>query len=225
MRPGDGRGAKYNAETMLDRRVHRWFAQYWNRQLRSENEAILGMRREVAGGAVGRVLELGCGPGSNFGYYQPPATRVIGLDPNPYMLEFARQRTINGAPSELVRGSAEALPFKSGCFDSVVSTANFCSIGDPEIALREVRRTLRNGGKYRFFDHVRSEESLLLALLQDVITPVHRRLLGTGCRPNRRIAALVERAGFGSTEIETRKPVPVFPTAIYRPHVIGIARR
>src|SRR5947199_383649 len=83
---------------------------------------------------------------------------------------------------------------------------------------------LRGSGEYRFFDHVRSEDSRILAFVQDLITPIHRRLLGTGCHLNRRLGSLIASVGFASVEAEIRKPLPVIPMAIYRPHVIGVAR-
>jgi ubiquinone/menaquinone biosynthesis C-methylase UbiE len=184
------------------------------------------MRREVAGGARGRVLEVGSGPGSNFEHYPADITRLVALDPNPHMLAFARIKSAAGIePVALVRGQAEALPFKDGVFDTCVSTANFCSVGRPEEGLAEIRRILRVGGEYRFFDHVRSEDSRLLAFVQDAITPVHRRLLGTGCHLNRRVGRLVEAAGFGAIDAAMCKPLPVIPMAIYRPHIVGSARR
>src|SRR5437660_12027645 len=104
---------------MLDRRVHKWFARYWNRQLRSENDGIRAMRREVAGGAKQRVLEVGCGPGSNFGYYGGAVAQLIALDPNPYMLDIAKTKGLAaGGSVALVRAQAEALPFKDASFDT-----------------------------------------------------------------------------------------------------------
>ena len=211
---------------MLDRRVHKWFARYWNRQLRSENNAIRALRREIAGGARGYVLEVGCGPGSNFEYYRNEVIRLVALDPNPYMLEIARTKPMRiSTQVELIRGQAEALPFKEGAFDTVVSTANFCSVAWPSQGLSEIRYVLRDGGEYRFFDHVRSEDSSLLAFLQDVITPIHRRILGSGCHLNRRVGVLVQQSGFSSIDVEIRKPLPTIPMAIYRPHAVGVARR
>jgi ubiquinone/menaquinone biosynthesis C-methylase UbiE len=210
---------------MLDRRTHRWFARYWNWQLRSENDQFIAMRRDVASGAGGRVLEVGCGPGSNFQHYGRSLSQLVALDPNPYMLGIARTKTMAQGRAALIRGKVEALPFKDGAFATVVSTANFCSVGHPENGLAEIRRVLQPGEEYRFFDHVRSEDSRALAFFQDAITPIHRRLLGAGCRPNRRIGHLVAAAGFSSLQAEMRKPLPVIPMAIYRPHIIGVARR
>jgi ubiquinone/menaquinone biosynthesis C-methylase UbiE len=213
---------------MLDRRVHRWFARYWNWQLRSENEAIRAMRQEVAGGARGRVLELGCGTGANFPHYGTGVAFLVASDPNPYMLDLARQNARArgaGVPLVLVRAQAEALPFRDGMFDTVVSTANFCSVLDPARGLAEVRRLLIGGGEYRFFDHVRSDDNRLLGICQDLLTPIHRRLLGTGCHLNRQVGALVNQAGFSSVEMHQRRPLPTVPMALYRPHVLGVARR
>src|SRR5215470_7653604 len=80
-------------------------------------------RRWLVAGARGRTLDLGCGTGRNLPLY-PPGVRVIGLDPAWAPLRRARRR----APHvPLVMGSAEALPFRHGAFDTVVSGLVFCS--------------------------------------------------------------------------------------------------
>ena len=74
----------------------------------------------------GRVLDLGCGTGRNFPLYGS-GVRAIGLDPCRASLLKARRRA-PGVP--LVRARAEALPFRDGAFDAVVSALVFCSVGD-----------------------------------------------------------------------------------------------
>ena len=56
-------------------------------------------------------------------------------------------------PIELLRGTAEALPFPDGAFDSIVMTYTLCSIDDPERALAELRRVLRPDGELLFVEH------------------------------------------------------------------------
>lgn len=147
-------------------------------------------RRWLTAGARGRTLDLGCGTGRNLPLFLP-GTRVIGLDPTWDVLVRARRR----APAvPLVQGSAEALPFRAGAFETVVSGLVFCSVPDPGRGLAEVRRVLQPGAALRMLEHVRSE-SPWKARLQDRMQPFWSRFTG-GCHPNRDTEQLVERAGF-----------------------------
>lgn len=152
----------------------------------------LGLRRWrawVAGGAAGRTLDLGTGTGRNLPAY-PAGVRPVGVDPHADALAWARRRA-PGVP--LVIARAEALPFRDGCFDTVVSGLVLCSVDDPDAALAEVRRVLRPGGALRLLEHVRHPG--LGGWLQDRLQPAWTALSG-GCHPNRETEAAVARAGF-----------------------------
>jgi ubiquinone/menaquinone biosynthesis C-methylase UbiE len=120
-----------------------------------------------------------------------PGVRVIGLELSAATLARARRR----APRALlVQGDAEALPFRAGAFDTVVSGLVFCSVPDAPRGLIEVRRVLSAGGALRMLEHVRATRGLK-ARVQDRWQPAWTRLTG-GCRWNRDTEAAVERAGF-----------------------------
>jgi ubiquinone/menaquinone biosynthesis C-methylase UbiE len=148
-------------------------------------------RSWLAGGvARGRVLDLGCGTGRNLPLYGQDA-RIVGLDPCRASLLKARRR----APGALlVRARAEALPFRDGTFDTVVSGLVFCSVGDVRRGLAEVRRVLRPCGVLRLLEHVRAT-GRIAAWLQDRTQPAWTWLTG-GCHPNRDTEAAVRAAGF-----------------------------
>jgi len=156
-------------------------------------------RRWVVGGAGGTTLELGVGTGLNFPYYGRVA-RLVAIDPDPTMLRLARQRADRApvAPA-LIRGMGEMLPFRTGAFDTVISTLVFASIRDPYAAAAEVRRVLKPDGRLRFFEHFRSAQPLL-AGFQDAVTPLWRRLFG-GCEPNRDVVGILQQAGFEMVEV------------------------
>lgn len=203
-------------------RGHRWFAAWYDRlSAAAEASYMRTVRAEVAGGARGRVLEIGCGTGANFPYYDE-AAQVTATEPDPYMLERARRRArALGHRLELVQAVAEALPFADATFDAVVATLVFCSVREPGQALAEVRRVLRPGGQLRFYEHVRYGG--LLARLQDAVTPVWR-WFGAGCHPNRDTPRLVREAGFRLRRLEMTYPLPpVPPMLLARPHALGIA--
>jgi ubiquinone/menaquinone biosynthesis C-methylase UbiE len=147
-------------------------------------------RRWVAEGARGRTLDLGCGTGRNLPLF-PAGVRAVGVDPSREALARARRR----APGALlVQGSAEALPFRDGCFDTVVSGLVLCSVPDPARGLAEVRRVLRSGGALRALEHVRATRRWR-ARFQDIIQPAWTWLAG-GCHPNRNTERAIEAAGF-----------------------------
>ena len=147
-------------------------------------------RRWLVAGARGRTLDVGTGTGRNLPRYAPGLT-VIGIEPVWAPLARARRR----APRvPLVQGRAEALPFRTGVFDTVVSGLCFCSVADPARGFAEVRRVLAPGGGLRMLEHVRSRTPWK-ARLQDRLQPFWTLLSG-GCHPNRNTERAVERAGF-----------------------------
>jgi ubiquinone/menaquinone biosynthesis C-methylase UbiE len=147
-------------------------------------------RQWLVGGARGRTLEVGCGTGRNLPRYGAAMT-VIGLEPDGDAIRAARQR----APHRpLVRASSEALPFRDGAFDTVVSSLVFCSVPRPEVGLAEVRRVLAARGQLRMLEHVRHDVPAL-GWVQDTIQPAWTVIAG-GCHPNRRTEATVEASGF-----------------------------
>jgi len=157
----------------------------------------LGFRRWrewLTGGARGRVLEVGCGTGRNLPLYLR-GTPVVAVDPDLPALRAARRR----APSvPLVLARAEALPFRDGAFETVVSGLVFCSVHDPRGGLAEVRRVLAPSGRLRMVEHVRSA-SRVAARVQDLVQPAWTVVAG-GCHPNRDTERTVAEAGFSIEE-------------------------
>jgi ubiquinone/menaquinone biosynthesis C-methylase UbiE len=146
-------------------------------------------RRWLVGGAEGLTLEVGCGTGRNLPLY-PTSARVIGLEIDRAVLAAARRRA---GRVPLVVGRAEALPFRDGQFDTVVSGLVFCTVRDPHAGLAEVRRVLQPGGQLRMMEHVRYDSAL--GRVQDLAQPVWTAIAG-GCHPNRNTEANVIKAGF-----------------------------
>ena len=156
---------------------------------------VLGVRRWrewTVSGARGRVLEIGVGTGLNLPHYRNAQT-IAAIDPDEASLQRALGRR-NRKTMTLHQASAEALPFADEAFDSVVGTLTFCSIGDPDLALCEVRRVLKPGGMFRLIEHVRMENRVIAAV-QDAVTPAWKQIAGN-CHLNRDTLASVQRAGF-----------------------------
>ncbi|MCH7744896.1 MAG: class I SAM-dependent methyltransferase [Chloroflexi bacterium] len=170
---------------------HRVFAAVWERIGHSHADA----RKQTAGEARGRVLEIGAGTGFNFSFYGDQAERVTATDPDPFMLRRAQPRADAASVEvEVQQASAEDLPFDDASFDTVVGTWVACSFDDPAKAFSEIHRVLKPGGELRFHEHVRSENSLI-AFGQDMATPL-TRWLGAGCHQNRETVRYIREAGF-----------------------------
>lgn len=154
-------------------------------------------RRRVVGQVRGRVLEVGCGWGHNFSHYAPEA-RVAAFDVDASRLRQAQQRAAKTSGQvRVLAADAQRLPFASGSFAAVVGTLVFCSIPNPQHALREIRRVLAPGGTVHLLEHVRSHHAWL-GRLQDDWAPGWLALTG-GCNLNRDTAATVRAAGFDVT--------------------------
>jgi len=154
-----------------------------------ERWGLARWRDWLTGGARGRALEVGCGTGRNLSRY-PAGLRPVAVEPDARMVRVARRRA---AGALLVRARAEALPFRDGAFDTVVSSLVFCTVPDPEAGLAEARRVLAPGGRLRMLEHVRLPG--WRGRLQDLVQPAWTWCAG-GCHPNRRTEEAVERAGF-----------------------------
>lgn len=76
------------------------------------------------------------------------ARRVVGVDFCAPMLEAAIGKTAPlGSTVRLVAGDALALPFSDGSFDRVVNGFLLRNVADLPLALREMARVLRPGGR------------------------------------------------------------------------------
>lgn len=167
----------------------------WSRSTAHEGRQQREARRRAVAGIEGRVLEIGFGVGTNWQYLPASVDRYVGIEPDRYMLQRAK---VIPAPlavrGGLVRARAQELPFAAGTFDVVFATLTFCTIEDVPQALAEIRRVLKPGGSFHFWEHVRPD-GRVIGRLADVVTPLWRRF-GGGCHPNRRTVRAIEDAGF-----------------------------
>lgn len=106
--------------------------------------------------ARGDVLEVAVGTGLNLPHY-PHDAHVTAIELSPAMLEIAAQRARDlGRDFDLRVGDAHQLSFQDQSFDCVVCTFALCNIPDVDLAVGEMKRVLRPGGRLILVDHVRS---------------------------------------------------------------------
>ncbi|MGH3458163.1 class I SAM-dependent methyltransferase [Aeromicrobium sp.] len=167
---------------------------WWERRVLGEDN-----REWACSRASGDVLEVAVGTGLNIPLYDP-GTAVVGIDLSPAMLEIGRRRAqAAGRDVDLREGDAQDLPFDDGSFDSVVCTFSLCNIPDPDVALAEMHRVLRDRGRLILVDHIRSSVRPV-RWFQRAIEVVSMRM--NGDHMTRRPSESVERHGFRITERE-----------------------
>ena len=89
------------------------------------------------------VLDVGCGSGFFSREAARRGAKVTSLDIAMQLLEQTRRKV----QSERVNADACALPFTDGAFDLVISSECIEHTLDPRLALREIHRVTRPGGR------------------------------------------------------------------------------
>lgn len=104
------------------------------------------------GDPPGEILDVGSGTGRLVGLLNQelPQVSVTGVDLAFGMISCARKRFSESGGIRLVCGDAEALPFREGSFDTVVSTSTYQWLNPPDLAFAEVWRVLKPGGRFCF---------------------------------------------------------------------------
>lgn len=169
------------------------------------SKPIMKQREKIVPLARGTVLELGCGSGTNFGYYNRAEVETLfALEPAPGMVKRARktaQMLDMSGQIEFLEAGAEAVPLADKSVDTAVITFVLCTIPDWHGALSEVRRVLKPGGQVLFLEHGLAPDEKI-AKWQRRIEPVWKPLAG-GCHLTRDISKLFGEAGFALDRAET----------------------
>lgn len=98
-----------------------------------------------------RVLDVACGTGVVAITAARAGARVTGIDLTPELLHRARENArISEVEIDWNEGDAENLPFSDASFDVVVSQFGHIFAPRPEVAVAEMLRVLRPGGRIAF---------------------------------------------------------------------------
>ncbi len=98
-----------------------------------------------------RVLDVACGTGVVAVTAGRLGARASGLDLSPALLDRARRNaSIAAVDIDFVEGDAEALPYPDASFDVVLSQFGHIFAPRPDVALAEMLRVLKPGGRIAF---------------------------------------------------------------------------
>ncbi len=160
-------------------------------------------RRQVTAGLSGTVVEIGFGSGLNMPAYPPEVELVYAVEPAATARRLAEERIAEShVHVEHVALRGESIPLDDASCDGALSTFTLCTIPEVEVALAEVWRVLRPGGRFHFLEHGLSPDAPI-AGWQRRLEPFQKRL-ADGCHLTRDPAELVGVAGFEIERVESR---------------------
>lgn len=123
--------------------------------------ALCPLRRKAVSFARGKTLEIGVGVGKTLRYY-PKDVELHAIDAVPEMVRIAENGVRElGLNARFYVMDAERLEFPSESFDTVISSFVFCTVPNPEVAMGEIHRVLKPGGRAIFLEHTKSDSRLL----------------------------------------------------------------
>ena len=124
-------------------------AAYLSSAVHAQGTEFALLQAELAGQGEARVLDLGCGAGHVSFHVAPLVKEVVAYDLSQQMLDVVAAAAVERGMSNIatVNGAAERLSFADGEFDFVFSRYSAHHWSDLGVALREVRRVLKPGGR------------------------------------------------------------------------------
>lgn len=197
------------------------FARIWVAISSREPESLRRLRRENLAGLSGRVLEVGAGTGTNFGFYPDTVTEVVGLEPERRLAALA-SRAASDAPVPVTVDGGTVEQFAGGDkFDAVVCSLVLCSVSDPKKVVNQLYSLLRPGGELRYLEHVAGIGAH--ARLQKFADATIWPRVGGNCHTHRHTEETVVDAGFS---VDRARREWTFPTWVPLPTnevAIGVA--
>ena len=185
----------------------------------SVESKLFRFREMTAGAASGQVLEIGAGTGANFTFYKPD-TRLTVLEKNEFMFpKLIDAATKTGTYANAVKGSSFYIPFADDSFDSIVVTLVLCMVEDLENTLLEIKRVLKSGGVFYFYEHVKSPKGIR-SKFENYINPLWKYFTN-GCNLNRDLSMSISSCGFTKIHLENHQLSVGLPIKI--PNIVGYA--
>jgi len=168
------------------------------------------------------VLDIACGTGVviRLAASRAQGGRLVGLDLNSAMLSVARSAVQTGTPIEWVEGSALDLPFPAKSFGVVLCQLGLQFFPDRPLALREMRRVLRPGGRvglsvYSAIERTPAAYAFVQALDEHLGPDASRTKRAEHIFPDpEEVKSLLREAGFHNVDVTTVTKQVEFPSML-----------
>lgn len=118
-----------------------WYNSQYNKSaVYHQSQLLLNLLKPESGDSI---IDIGCGTGETLKMLSArQGLQLTGLDPSPYMLDFACQK--NGDRVDLHRGFAEDLPFDDNSFNHACLITTLEYVSDPQKAIEEAARVAKD---------------------------------------------------------------------------------
>ena len=161
------------------------------------------------------VVELGAGTGKLTRAVAALGVRVVAVEPDPRMLAVLRGLGLDG-----VEGSAEAIPLGDGVADAVVAGSSLHWF-ELELALPEIHRVLRPGGRFGFSWNHRDDRHPAIARMGEAVYAAQARRPGPRWRSRDWPAELTANGLFRDVEQALFEHVHELPREALRDHLLS----
>lgn len=168
----------------------------------------------VSGGAVRRVLDVGCGTGSTTlaaARQLGAEGRCMGIDISEPMLAAARARAEREkAPVDFIRADAQTYAFEPASFDRIISRFGVMFFEDSVRAFANLRRALKAGGQLRFIAWRGASENPFMTTAERAAAPLlpnlpPRKREGPGqfaFADSGRVHRILEESGWSAIDLQ-----------------------
>ena len=169
-------------------------------------------RQELLEHVYGEVLEIGAGTGATIDRYSDQVTRLVLTEPNKDMRRILERNVSNRGLKniQISDDSTEQLRAKDESFDCVVAFEVCCCVSNLRTTFAEIKRVLKPGGYFVFWEHVAAAEGTSRRRWQNRINTIWRAI--GGCHLNRETEAAIITAGFKMRKIARESNCKVLPT-------------
>jgi len=190
----------------------------------AEARCLRDWRSQLLAKAEGTVLEIGACTGANLDFYTANVKQLLLTEPDKNMRKhlLAKLAEKNLPHVSVSATAAEQIETQDDTFDFVTSSLVCCSIVDPLIALKEIKRVLKPGGSLIFMEHVAAATGSKRHKWQNRVNPLWRKVAGN-CHLNRETEETIRLAGFEISEIKRQSMRIIFP--LVRPTIRGLATK
>jgi SAM-dependent methyltransferase len=161
------------------------------------------------------VVELGAGTGKLTRAVAMLGVRIVAVEPDARMLAVLRGLGLEG-----VEGSAEEIPFGDRVADAVVAGSSLHWF-ELELALPEIHRVLRPGGRFGFGWNHRDDRHPAIARMGEAVYAAQSRTRGPRWRSRSWPAELAASGLFRDVEHELFEHVHELPRDALRDHLLS----
>lgn len=164
-------------------------------------EALEGIVKMAAAGPADTSLDVACGPGLLACAFARVVRHAVGIDLTPAMLDQARKTQAEQELTNVTwqQGDVTALPYPDAHFSIVSSRFAFHHLLEPLVALKEMNRVCKPGGRVVVADMAPvAEKASALNAEERLRDPSHTRAM-----PLEELRGLFAKAGLPDPRVET----------------------